>query len=158
MRWPVKSKARSAANKPRTTRGFLVYSIVLQAHFAMRFFGFRTNNSPDIVVLSIHLNDINMEATLHTPLVKIEKEYVGQLHFPKTDVLTNPAMQAIRANKLNQAAKLGNLEKHKVQIDFQDSTGVKRVETTIWSITERYVILKSNMRIPINRILDIKLL
>ncbi len=99
-----------------------------------------------------------MEATVNLPLVKIEKEFVGSLEFPNTDVIDNPALQARRANKLVQAAKLGNLEKHKVQIDFQDSTGMKRVETTIWSLTESYVILKSNTSIPINRIVDIKLL
>ena len=99
-----------------------------------------------------------MEAAMKTPYIKIEKEFIGSLTFPKQDVLENPALQARRANKMIQAAKLGNLEKHKVQIDFQDSTGVKRVETTIWSITESFVILKSNMRIPINRIIDIKLL
>jgi hypothetical protein len=99
-----------------------------------------------------------METVVNVPLVKIEKEFISNLDFPKSDVLENPAMQARRANKLIQAAKLGNLEKHKVQIDFQDSTGMKRVETTIWSITESYVILKSNNRIPINRIIDIKLL
>lgn len=99
-----------------------------------------------------------MEAMVTIPLVMIEKEFVGALTFPKEDVLENPALRAQRAQNLLQAAKLGNLEKHKVRIDFQDNTGVKRVETTIWSITERFVLLKSNTRIPINRIIDIKLL
>ena len=99
-----------------------------------------------------------MQSLLNTPLVLIDKEFVGSLSFPKEEVLDNPALEARRMNKLFQAAKLGNLEKHKVQIDFQDNTGLKRVHTTIWSITERFVILKSNTRIPINRIVEIKML
>ncbi len=99
-----------------------------------------------------------MQATTSPPLVKIQKEFIGSLRFPKQEILNLPEHISMRANKLKRATKLGNLEKHKVQIDFQDNTGLKRVETTIWSITEKFVILKSNTSIPRNRIVDIKML
>ena len=96
--------------------------------------------------------------TTSPPLVRIQKELISSLRFPKQEILNLPEHVAMRATKLKKAAKLGNLEKHKVQIDFQDDTGLKRVETTIWSITEKFVILKSNMSIPRNRITDINML
>ena len=88
----------------------------------------------------------------------IEKESISTLKFPKQEVLTNAVEIAERNKKLAYARSLGNLEKHKVQIVFQDEAEVKRVHTTIWSFTDNNIILKSNAYIPINRIIDIVLL
>lgn len=90
---------------------------------------------------------------VHVTLV--DKESIPSLKFPKQEVLSSPAEIAERTKKLAYARSLGNLEKHKVTIVFKDDGDIKRVETTIWSITESNIILKSNANIPISRILDI---
>lgn len=99
-----------------------------------------------------------MEQLLHNTSQPIEKESISDLSFPKEEVLSNRNKIALRAIKLARAVRLGNLEKHKVQIDFKDSASVRHVQTTIWSITEYFAILKSNVRIPVNRILDVRIL
>lgn len=53
---------------------------------------------------------------------------------------------------LERALALGNLEKTKVRIFFEDTDGMKMVETTIWSLTDDRVILKGNVGIPLRRI------
>ena len=52
--------------------------------------------------------------------------------------------------------KLGNSKKFKVHIIFEDKEGLKKVETTIWGVTEKNIILKRGTLIPIHRIHEIK--
>ena len=99
-----------------------------------------------------------MNTLTYEPSDLIEKENINSLTFPSEEVLTNKSQKASRASKLARAVKLGNLEKHKVRIDFKDASSIKRVQTTIWSVTEYFAILKSHTRIPVNRILDVNFL
>ncbi len=85
----------------------------------------------------------------------IEKEQIQFLKFPKEDVLNKRKDQIDRILKLQRALSLGNLEHQKVKIVFMDSTSIKRVETTIWGITDKEVILKQATIIPLERILSI---
>ena len=57
---------------------------------------------------------------------------------------------------LERAMKLGNLEHNKIKIVFEDSEGLKQVETTVWGGTDKRVILKQAILIPIHRIHEIK--
>lgn len=82
----------------------------------------------------------------------IEKERVGNLHFPPTEVLNDSHSIKHRITILHHATSLGNLDQHKVNIVFEDSEGLKRVNTTIWALTENRIILKHDRSIPINRI------
>lgn len=82
----------------------------------------------------------------------IEKEKVGNLSFPDAEVLTDANSIKHRITVLHHATSLGNLDQHKVNIVFEDSEGVKRVNTTIWALTESQIILKHYRSIPINRI------
>jgi hypothetical protein len=50
---------------------------------------------------------------------------------------------------------LGNIEHEKVHILFADNEGLKRVNTTIWGVTEDYVILKTSTIIPMERIVSV---
>ena len=85
------------------------------------------------------------------------KEEVTQLNFPNEDVLA--ASEAIdkRRIALEQAVVLGNTYKGKTKIVFEDSTGIKQIETHIWGLTDKRVILKQGIVIPIHRIHDVKL-
>lgn len=95
-----------------------------------------------------------MEANTTIPIV--EKETISLLHFPKDDVLFSEEDKAQRMKDLDRAITLGNLEHIKVEILFQDIEGLKKVETTIWGVTDKEVILKKGTIIPIRRIVSIK--
>ena len=83
---------------------------------------------------------------------KIEKESIEDLRFPSNEVLIT--QQAINERRINleRALSLGNLEHSKIKLFFEDDTSCKMVETTIWGVTDKRVILKQGMVIPINRI------
>jgi uncharacterized protein (UPF0248 family) len=87
--------------------------------------------------------------------VIIEKESVAGLKFPEDDVLTVKDDIKIRNSNLERAMKLGNLEHGKIKIIFEDSTGLKQVETTVWGVTDKRVILKQGLVIPIHRVYEI---
>lgn len=84
---------------------------------------------------------------------KIEKEAVESLLFPAEDVLANDKNAATeRLVNLQRAQALGNLDHVKIQIYFEDNLSRKRVETTIWGVTDKEIILKQGVVIPIHRI------
>ena len=86
----------------------------------------------------------------------VAKENVSQLIFPKSDVLLSGNRQEERKRRVIRAMKLGNNKKHKVKIIFEDLEGLKKVETTIWGVTEKNIILKKGTLIPIPRVHEIK--
>lgn len=86
----------------------------------------------------------------------IEKEAIANLHFPDEDVLKTKEEKTFRTADLNTAMSLGNLEHSKIRIYFEDDTSPKVVDTTVWGVTDKRVILKQSIVIPINRIVRIK--
>lgn len=82
----------------------------------------------------------------------IEKEAIHSLHFPELEVLESKEEMLQRDSDLVRALSLGNLEHGKTRIYFEDDTSKKVVETTIWGVTDKRVILKQGVVIPINRI------
>ncbi len=58
-------------------------------------------------------------------------------------------------DKLNAAQRLGNEFKSKAEITFNTKFGPKTVETTVWSVTEKYIQLKSGIHIPLTSLIDI---
>ena len=82
----------------------------------------------------------------------IEKENIPNLRFPDTDVLGTNSERAVRLKDLMNANELGDLAQYKVKILFEDENGLKKVETTVWRTTERDVVLKFGIRIPIHRV------
>ncbi|GGX31255.1 hypothetical protein [Aquimarina muelleri] len=85
----------------------------------------------------------------------VQKEQIKFLKFPKEDVLDKRKDQIDRFLELQRALTLGNLEHEKVRIVFVDDKGLKKVETTIWGITDKEVILKQSTIIPLERIISI---
>jgi hypothetical protein len=86
------------------------------------------------------------------PFETIEKETIHGLKFPSGDVLDNREDMTQRKSELQRALTLGNLEHGKTRILFEDNQSKKVVETTVWGVTDDYVILKRGAGIPINRI------
>lgn len=89
---------------------------------------------------------------MNTKFEIIEKEVIETLHFPKTDVLEDKDEIRQRNSELERALSLGNLEHSKIKIFFEDNESKKVVETTVWGVTDKRVILKQGVGIPINRI------
>lgn len=92
-----------------------------------------------------------------TDFETIEKELIGTLRFPASEVLVDPAKIKERDSDLERALSLGNLEHSKIKIYFEDEHSCKMVETTVWAVTDKRVILKQGVGIPINRIHSVKL-
>lgn len=85
----------------------------------------------------------------------IEKENIAGLKFPEEDVLISKDDIKIRSANLERAMKLGNLEHNKIKIIFEDTSGLKEVITTVWGVTDKRVILKQGIVIPIHRVYEI---
>lgn len=57
--------------------------------------------------------------------------------------------------KLNYAVRLGNEFKSKTSITFMTENGERTVDTTVWSLTEKYIQLKGGILIPLKSITNI---
>ncbi|TXC81771.1 hypothetical protein [Luteibaculum oceani] len=88
----------------------------------------------------------------------VEKEAIANFHFPHEEVLLTKEAQAERKIKIERATALGNTEKFKCRIVFEDSEGLKAVETTVWASGDDNIVLKQGVFIPVHRIHEIKLL
>jgi hypothetical protein len=93
---------------------------------------------------------------IDSPVI-VEKEEIILLQFPETEVLTEAEHLAKREYELNRLSLLGNNDQVKMKIIFEDSEGIKQVETTTWAVTDMRIILKQGITIPIIRIHEIKM-
>ena len=82
----------------------------------------------------------------------IDKEDIELLKFPVSDVLEDDSEKKTRIGEINRALAVGNLEHSKIQIFFEDTETKYKVDTTVWAVTDKNVVLKQGVRIPINRI------
>jgi hypothetical protein len=92
-----------------------------------------------------------------TAFENIDKEKIESLKFPTNEVLTDQVAIKERETELNRALTLGNLEHTKIKIYFEDDLSKKIVETTVWGVTDKRVILKQGVVIPIHRVHKISL-
>lgn len=88
-------------------------------------------------------------------ILQIEKEIVPTLDFPNSEVLESQEEKKKRDYTLNRASVLGNIDQTKMKIIFKDSEGLKKIFTTIWGVTDKYVILKGASLLPLNRIVEV---
>jgi len=86
--------------------------------------------------------------------VTIEKETIISLTFHvQTPLKQHPELMS----QIETAVRLGNAHHSKVSIIFQDDSGLKRVDTTLWANGAKFICLKGGVWIPISHILEIKL-
>lgn len=86
----------------------------------------------------------------------IDKEAIQQLTFSHTEPEVQNPLEVQR--QLTKAMILGNSHKHKVKLIFDSDGGLKMVETTIWGLSDQRVILKKGLSIPIDNIIEVRLL
>jgi len=90
-------------------------------------------------------------------IVSIKKEDISHLLFPHGEVLLGQEVIEHRKTLLERSVVLGNTFKGKTRILFEDSDGMKQIETHIWGLTDKRLILKHGIVIPIHRIHEVKL-
>lgn len=88
---------------------------------------------------------------------QVENKDISHLFFPGEEVLDSPEKISQRRLALERAVVLGNSFKGKAIIVFQDGTNIRQIETHIWGLTDKRVILKQGIIIPIHRIHEVKL-
>ncbi len=98
-----------------------------------------------------------MTQTSAAMISPVQKEEVTHLRFPHEEVLAVTDLIEKRRKSLEQAVVLGNTYKGKTKIVFEDSEGIKQIDTHIWGLTDKRVILKQGIVIPIHRIHEVKL-
>ena len=86
----------------------------------------------------------------------IDKEELSSITFHHTETEVENPLEIRR--QLSKALVLGNTDKHKVRITFDCDKGLKMVKTTIWSLGERHVVLKKGLTIPVDNIIEVRLL
>jgi hypothetical protein len=82
--------------------------------------------------------------------ISLDKEAVETLKFHSLDVLEEVESKTLRDEDLYRALTIGNSEHVKTRIYFEDDTHkLYVVETTVWGVTDKRIILKKGTIIPI---------
>jgi len=82
----------------------------------------------------------------------VEKECISKLTPVNYEVLTVPEQRRNRMQALLRLWMGGNLYKVKSLIHFHTQQGLKAVNTTVWSVTDKHIALKGGVMIPIHAI------
>ena len=89
-------------------------------------------------------------------LLTPDKLKLTNIQFSREDVLVTLPEKNERLIKLISAMKLGNNHKQKVRIHFMNiNDQLMEIKAKVWSVTEKYVILKNSITIPIASIRDV---
>ena len=83
---------------------------------------------------------------------EVRKEDVSDLKFVSINKPGDPTFTEQLRSDLERALLLGNSLHLKVKIIFETTEGTRLTDTTIWNLTEHYIILKGNVDIPIRAI------
>ena len=84
--------------------------------------------------------------------ITIEKEDVHKFKIIPSEIDNSSKFYL----KLQNALRLGNEFKSKTTIVFNTEDGPKRIETTVWSLTERYIQIKHGILIPLKSLIEIE--
>jgi len=88
-------------------------------------------------------------------IVKLDKYDLRKVNFAKKEVLSFPQKMDERAYQINRGLIVGNTHKTPVRIIFEADGEMMEIEATIWAVTESWVILKSELMIPIRCIHEV---
>lgn len=88
---------------------------------------------------------------------RIEKELIPGCTFVNSRTALSVDQRKLNDKKLFRAMLLGNGFHNKVKIYFTTTEGERMVQTTVWAFTERFVMLKGNVFIPVDAITNVAL-
>lgn len=81
----------------------------------------------------------------------INKEDLSKYHIVDAPVDHSSDLRS----KLQSALRLGNEFKSKTNIVFMTDDGPKRIETTVWSVTDKYMQIKAGVLLPLTSLIAI---
>ncbi|CAM1353109.1 hypothetical protein [Tenacibaculum insulae] len=84
-----------------------------------------------------------------------DKETGKLLEFPKINVLEQKIEQVNEFIRLRKVFFLRNLNRDKFDIFFTDHTGLKKVEASVWTLSEKSIILKNTKEVPFSNIVAV---
>ncbi len=91
------------------------------------------------------------------PIMLVPKEHLpGIISLNPIDVLETDQERKYRARMLYMAMILGNGYKSKVKITFESIDGPRKVETTVWATTDKSVMLKGGISLPVSTIFSVE--
>jgi len=89
-------------------------------------------------------------------LLTPDHAHLANIQYKKEDVFTSAIDQKERLIKLISAMKLGNNHNQKVRIHFMNiNDQLIEIKAKVWSVTEKYVILRNSIAIPISSIQEV---
>tara|TARA_Y100000593_G_C4287594_1_gene326398 strand:- start:558 stop:854 length:297 start_codon:yes stop_codon:yes gene_type:complete len=97
---------------------------------------------------------MNLKEINNTYIPKIPYEDLVHIEFQPEVTLTE-VEEKQRLHNINRACSAGNLYKTKYKITFQTTGGLLMVETTVWMVGKKYLLIKGNLCIPIHSIVNI---
>lgn len=81
----------------------------------------------------------------------ILKEEIGQYHM----IPSHEDKSGFWKQELSYAVRLGNEFKGKTTVTFETTEGSRTVQTTVWSLTDNYIVLKGGITIPLHSITEV---
>ena len=85
----------------------------------------------------------------------INKESIPKLQFHPIEVISDEKAREERSRKLHLGMILGNAYKTKVRIIFKGLNRINAVDTTIWATTDKNIVLKGGVLLPVSCILQV---
>ena len=86
---------------------------------------------------------------------RIDQEGLFDIIFKSIEMMFTQERLKSRDQKLYMAMLIGNHYQNNVRILFNTEDGETEIESRIWARTDKYIVLKGGMFIPINAVIDI---
>lgn len=86
---------------------------------------------------------------------QVAEKQTKVLKFPQVNILEEGIEQVNRSLELKRGFFVENLTKEEVKIFFTDSTGLKEVAATHWALTDKAIVLKQSIVIPLAKIVAV---
>ena len=85
----------------------------------------------------------------------VDKKINRILEFPKINILEHQIEQVNEFIRQRKVFFSRNLNREKIEVFFTDDTGLKKVETSIWTVCEKAIILKNTTVVPYSDIVAV---
>lgn len=77
------------------------------------------------------------------------------LKFPQVNILEEGIEEVNHSLAVKREFFKDNIDRDNVKIFFIDSTGLKEIEATYWTLTQKSVVLKQSIVIPLSKIVAV---